>query len=126
MTRPKNRRADEKLLAALACGATKENAARQAGVSLSTVKRRLDDPEFCRQLQALRADILHRAIAALTAASTEAVRTLLDLLKPSSPHAARLGAARSVLEIGMKARLLVELEERMTALEKQSGLEPLP
>jgi len=124
MTRLKSCRADEKLLPALACGATKENAARQAGVSLSTVKRRMDDPDFCRQLQAVRADILHRACAALTAASTEAVRTLLDLLKPSSPHAVRLGAARSVLEIGMKVRVVVELEERMTALE-QSELEPM-
>ena len=55
----------------------------------------------------------------MTAAATEAVRTLLDLLKPTVPHAARLGAARSVLEIGVKLREMAELEVRLAALEEQ-------
>jgi hypothetical protein len=33
----------------------------------------------------------------------------------------RLGAARAVLEIGMKVRETAELEERLAALEQQLG-----
>jgi hypothetical protein len=113
------RHADHKLLLALACGASLENAARQAGVSESTANRRMADAEFTRQLQGLRADMVQRTAGALTAAATEAVRTLLDLLKPPAPPAARLGAARSVLEIGVKLRETAELEVRLAALEEQ-------
>jgi hypothetical protein len=62
------RSADDLLMLALACGATLENAARQAGVSESTVRRRVKDPEFQRKLQALRADMVQRTSGALTAA----------------------------------------------------------
>jgi hypothetical protein len=49
----------------------------------------------------------------LTAAASEAVRTLLSLQKESAPPAARLGAARAVLEVGMKLREVVDLQTRM-------------
>jgi hypothetical protein len=115
------RNADQRLLLALACGATVESAARQAGVSESTVYRRLADPDFRQQLHAVRSDMVQRTAGALTAAATEAVRTLLDLQKPAVPAAVRLGAARAVLEIGVKLREVAELEERLTALEQQVG-----
>lgn len=84
-----------------------------------TVYRRLEDPAFRRRVQKLRCEIVQRTAGALTAAATEAVKTLLELLKVTSPAAVRLGAARSVLEIGLKVREVAELEERMTALEEQ-------
>jgi beta-lactamase class A len=116
------RNADHKLLMALACGATVESAARQAGVSESTAHRRMEDAAFRQQWQALRADMMQRTAGAMTAASTESVRTLLELQKPSAPPAVRLGAARSVLELGIKLREAVDLEERLSALEQQLGV----
>jgi transposase-like protein len=113
------RSADEAVLLALACGATVEAAARQAGVSPATVYRRLQDAAFIRRLQRLRFDMVQRTAGALTAAATEAVRTLLELMKAPSPHASRLGAAKAVLEIGVKLRETAELEVRLTALEEQ-------
>jgi hypothetical protein len=113
------RSADDVLLLALACGATLEGAARQAGVSESTVRRRVQEPEFRRRLQALRADMVQRTSGALTAAGTTSVQTLLELQKSSSPPATRLGAAKAVLELGMKVRETAELEQRLTALEEQ-------
>ena len=112
------RGADGKLLLALACGATAEVAARQAGVSESTAYRRLENAEFSRRLKELRADMVQRTAGALTAASTESVRTLLELQKAATPPAVRLGAARAVLEIGMKVREAADLEERLAALER--------
>jgi hypothetical protein len=110
---------DTKLLVALACGATAEAAARSLGVSERTVFRRLKEPEFCKRLQQMRADMVQRTAGALTAAGAEAVRALLGLLKEATPAAVRLGAARAVLELGVKMREIVELEERVQALEEQ-------
>jgi hypothetical protein len=110
---------DEKLLMVLACGATVEAAARTVGVSDRTVYRRLKDAAFRRKLQDLRADMVQRTSGALTAAGAEAVRTLLGLLKEATPGSVRLGAARAVLEWGVKLRENVELEERLQALEGQ-------
>jgi hypothetical protein len=116
------KKAEDALLLALACGATVENAARQCGLSERTAYRRLAAPTFRQQLQALRADLVQRTAGALTAAATEAVRTLLELQKPSAPPAVRLGAARSILEMGLKLREAADLEERLTALEQQLGV----
>src|SRR5690348_7999316 len=112
------KKAEDALLLALACGATVENAARQCGLCERTVYRRLEDPDFSQRLRQLRADMVQRTAGALTAASTESVRTLLELQKAAAPPAVRLGAARSVLEIGIKLREVADLEERLTALER--------
>jgi hypothetical protein len=96
-----------------------ESAARECGVTPRTVYRRLSEPAFRRRLQALRSDMVQRTAGTLTAASGEAVRTLLELLKPGVAHNTRLGAARAVLESGVKLRELAELEQRMAALEEQ-------
>ncbi len=110
---------ETKLLLALACGATVEQAARQSELTARTVCRRLEDPAFRRQVQKLQGDMVRRTAATLTAAATEAVKTLLELLKGTSPPPVRLGAARSVLEIGVKLREVADLEERLAALEEE-------
>jgi hypothetical protein len=116
------KKAEDALLLSLACGATIENAARQCGLCERTVYRRLSEPAFRQRLQQLRTDMIQRTAGALTAAATEAVRTLLELQKAAAPPAVRLGAARSVLEIGIKLREAADLEERLSALEQQLGV----
>ena len=116
--------ADNNLLMALACGATIENAARTAGLSQATVYNRLKDPEFQRRLQDIRSDMVKRTAGMLTAAAMEAVKTLLALQSTSTPPAVRLGAARAILEIGIKVRETAELTERIAALEAQLALNP--
>jgi hypothetical protein len=110
--------ADHLLLLALACGATIEGAARQSGLSEATVYRRLRDADFRRQIQELRADMVQRTAATLTAAGSESVKTLLALQQATIPHAVRLGAARAVLEMGLKLREAADLEQRLGALEQ--------
>ena len=104
--------ADESLLMALACGATVENAARSAAVSPRTAHRRLGDPSFRAKLQQMRGEMVSRTAGMLTAAAGEAVKTLLALQKESVPAAVRLGAARAILEIGLKVREMAEIEPR--------------
>ena len=119
MAQNQRRKAEDALLLTLACGATVDAAARQCNLHPRTIYRRLEDPAFRRKLAAMRADIVQRTSGALTAASTEAVRTLLDLQKPPQPPSTRLGAAKAVLEIGLKLREMAEVEERLTAIEQQ-------
>jgi hypothetical protein len=65
--------------------------------------------------------MVQRTAGALTAAGSEAVRTLLALQKETVPPAVRLGAARAVLELGAKMRETAELEARIQALEEQAA-----
>ncbi len=113
---------DEALLLALACGATVENAARQAGVSERTAYRRLADPAFARRLHARRSELVERSMAMLTAATLESVKTLVGLLGASNPATVRLGAARSIIEFGLKLRDEHDLVGRLTVLESQLGV----
>jgi hypothetical protein len=126
MAQKGKRNKDHQLLLALACGATVEVAAAKAGVSVATVYRRLNDPAFLQQLQAVRSEMVQRTAGMLTAAAGEAVKTLLDLQKNTVPHASRLGAARSVLEIGIKMRESADLEARLAAVEAQLAVANSP
>lgn len=119
MAGPTRKKADGALLMALACGATVESAARKAGLGERTAYRRLADPAFQEQLASLRFETVQRTAAMLCAASLEAVKTLVSLQEPSVPAAVRLGAARSILELGAKLREIVELEQRLTAVERK-------
>ena len=113
--------ADEALLLALACGATVEAAAHQAGVGPATVYRRLKDADFRQRLQRVRADMVQRTAGVLTAAGLESVKTLLELQQANQPPAVRLGAARAVLDSGIKLREVADLEDRLAALEQQAA-----
>jgi hypothetical protein len=118
MAGPQRKKNEDPLLLALACGATVDAAARQCGLSDRTVYRRLQDPEFQKRLERLRADMIQRSAGMLTAAAGEAVRTLLSLQKDATPAAVRLGAARAILEIGIKLRQMVEIEQRLAEVEE--------
>src|SRR5262245_30888549 len=118
MARTIRKGTDRELLQALACGATVEHAARKAGVSERTAYRRLANPGFCRQLRALRTEIVLRTAAMLTGASMASVKVLVDLQSDVAvPAAVRRRSARDVLEMGVKFRETTELEERLAAIE---------
>jgi hypothetical protein len=112
----------EALILALACGATVEGAARQCKVSERTVYRRLREPKFKARVQEARGEMVKRSAGMLTAAAGASVQTLLSLQKESAPPAVRLGAARAVIELGVKVRELADLEARIAALEEQAGI----
>jgi hypothetical protein len=118
-TRRGKKIADDAFLTAIGCGATIENAAAKAGICRTTAHRRLKDPEFQRRLAEFRAETVKRSADMLTAASLEAIKTLLDLQGASTPAAVRLGAARSIIELGTRLRESADMAERLTALEEQ-------
>jgi hypothetical protein len=113
---------DAALIAALAGGATVQQAATMAHLGERTAYRRLAEPAFRRQVDRGRDESIARAVGQLAEASTEAVATLRALLSAESASV-RLGACRAILELGMKLRENHELATRLAALEEQQEAE---
>jgi hypothetical protein len=106
------------ILAALATGATAAEAAAIAKVSVRTVRRRLSDESFRLQVTDARREVLDSAIAKVSASSVSAVQTLTSLLELAQPPSVRLGAAKAVLDFGIRLRSEREIQERLTAIEE--------
>jgi hypothetical protein len=118
MARPKRQEVDRVLLQALACGATVEHAARKAGVGERTVYRRLAEADFARRLRDLRTEMVLRTGSMLTGAGMGAVKTLVDLQADVAvPAGVRRRSARDLLEMGLKFREAIDLEQRLAAVE---------
>jgi hypothetical protein len=102
----------------LAIGATLENAARKAGISVRTAYRYLADPDFQARVEQLRWENLVRTAGMLSGAALGSVKTLVDLAQDVSvPASVRRGAARDVLEMAVKYRESIEIEPRLAAIE---------
>jgi hypothetical protein len=109
-------RADDLLALALAAGRDVAEAAAAAGVSERTAYRRLADPAFKRRVAELRAGMVDRASGRLADGMADAAAALRDLLGHPDGRV-RLGAARAMLEAGVRVREAAELEARLAALE---------
>ena len=110
---------DEVLVAALATGATQTEAARMAGMSERTVRRRLDEPAFADRVAAERRAVATRTAARITAlASRDAVAVLRELMVDANvAPSVRLRAALGALTVAPAWRDNGELEATVTALE---------
>ena len=117
------RSADEALALALATGQTLRGGAEAAGIAERTATRRWADPAFRRRVAQLRGDMVQRALGRMADGMAEAADVLRALLPPGMPPAVRLGAARSLLELGVRLRESVELEARLASLEEQLAAE---
>lgn len=109
---------------ALAAGRTVPQAAQAAGVSERTVRRWREDPAFRDQVTELRTGLLDLALGQLSEAAVEAVATLRAALTapPSQARAtgARVAAARAILSMLVPLKEVLDLEERINALEAEA------
>jgi hypothetical protein len=112
------RNADEALALALATGQTLRDAAEAAGIAERTASRRWADPAFRQRVSELRADMVQRSLGRMADGMADAADVLRQLLAAES-ESVRLGAARSLLELGVKLRESAELEERLLTLEEK-------
>ncbi len=120
-THGRKTQADEPLAINIAAGMTVIEAAEAAGVSQRTAHRRLNDPAFRRRVTELQAEMTSCVLGRLVAGMVEAADTLYQLLKPDGAANAgrvRLGAARAILEVGIKLREFVEFEARLAEVER--------
>ncbi|HEX4150342.1 MAG TPA: helix-turn-helix domain-containing protein [Pirellulales bacterium] len=111
---------DDALALELAAGATVADAARRVGISERTAWRRLQDPAFKARVAQTRRDAFVQAIGVLQSASVKAAKTLRDLLVDESAGI-RLRSAVAVLETASRLGELVELGERLAALESRQA-----
>jgi hypothetical protein len=101
----------------LAGGLTVAAAARRAGVGERTAYRRLADAGFRARVTEARAAMVERAVGRAADGMAADAATLRSLLRSDKPSV-QLGAARALLELGLKLRDGVELEERIRRLEE--------
>ncbi len=108
---------------ALAAGQTLRLAAEASGVAERTAARRWADPAFRRRVNELRSEMVQQSLGRLANGMTAAADKLRELLDAES-ESVRLGAARALLELGVKLRESVELEQRLADLEQHLGNKP--
>jgi hypothetical protein len=106
-----------RLALALVTGQSVKNAAEQAGVCERTAHRALRNPRFLRRLRHLHAVMRQQVLGQLTEASVAAVKALRDMLEEGTPASTRLGAAKAILEYSTRMAEVVDLEDRIAALE---------
>lgn len=95
-----------------------ESAAKHAGISGATLWRWLQEPEFQAEYRKARRHALGQATAQLQQASGSAVKALREIIEDTdAPSSSRVMAARTVLEMGLKAIELEEIEGRLAAIE---------
>jgi hypothetical protein len=112
---------EDAALAALLGEPTIEAAAKKAGVGESTLLRWMAEPEFKARYRAARRSVVESAVGRLQQAATQAVDALTRNLTCGTP-AVEVGAAKSVLDQAIKAVELVDLAERVEALEQAAEL----
>ena len=81
---------------------TIERAAERANVGVRTLRRWLtEDPEFQADYAAARKAAFEASMSRMQALTSRAVNTLEDLLEAKDHPTVRLGAARTLVEMGM-------------------------
>lgn len=103
-------------VAALAAGRTIAAAAREAGISERTLRRRLADTGFAAQVHAARARIIEEAVGRLAGAAAGAIETLVRLLT-SANEPVVVSAAKGLLDNLLRYRAAHDLDERLTRIE---------
>ena len=116
--------ADSALALALARGMTLTDAAMEAGISFRTAIRRWTEPEFRRDVERIKTDIVSAAVAETAASMSKAAKTLTDLLD-SLDERIKLQAARTVMEMALKGRQIEEIERKQQELlDRLNRLDP--
>jgi hypothetical protein len=104
----------------LARGATREETARAAGCCKRVVYKRLADPEFKSRVSDFRRAMIDEAVGKLARAAGRAVEVLTAALDDERATI-RVRAATTLLDALLRVRAHMELDERVTELEKRAA-----
>lgn len=116
---------DMALITALAAGQSVADAARAAGLSDRTVRRRLQDPTFSAAVDLSRAELLEEALGLLSGTASIAVKVLRVVAADKSSGAtARVAAAGRLLDATLRYREHLDLARRVEALERAQTVAP--
>jgi hypothetical protein len=116
----KRTRLQEKAIAALLTAPSVPAAAKKIKIGERTLWRWMKDEEdFKRAYTAARRELVRHAIVKVQAGMGKAVETLLSIMEDSeAPASSRVSAAKTMLEIGVKATEVDDLEKRIAEIEE--------
>ncbi len=101
--------------------ATCRSSALRARIVASTLWRWMQQPAFREAYRRARREAVEQARARLQQASGEAVEAMRDVMNDQdAPHASRVPAARTELDMAMQATSEEEIEKRLAALEARA------
>lgn len=110
----------EQLIIALMNEPTISQVAKRLKVNESTIFRMMQDESFKVKYREARRQLLYNSISQLQAISGEAVQTLRTIMNDGevSP-AVRVSAAKSILDMSLKAAEVEEIAERVDRIEEE-------
>lgn len=110
---------DDRIIAALLSNSTVREAAEVAGVSERTIYSRLKEKEFKASLEKARRELWKGHTQALQGQLGKAIDTIVEIMDGDDvPPQVRLNAASEIIRSGMKLTELVDVVERVDALER--------
>jgi RES domain-containing protein len=111
-------RLQETAISALLTAPSVPEAAKMVGVGERTLWRWMRLPGFKEAYQAARRELVRHAIVTVQGVMSQAVKTLVEIMENSdSPASARVSSAKTILELGVRAVEMEDLEARISKLE---------
>ena len=109
-----------KALAALISSPNTKEAAKIAGIADSTMRRYLKDEEFRNEYQKACSELVANACTQAQQSLSTAIATLWKVCSNENEAGqTRVGAARALLEYGIKLTECADFEQRISALEER-------
>ena len=113
---------NEKIMSALIATGSVRAAAKAACVSQTTIRTRLNDPNFRAEYEKAKSEILTEACDALAARLTLAVDVLCEVLdSDATPATVKVSAADSILRQGLRYVEAANILRRLDALEQRTN-----
>jgi hypothetical protein len=110
----------ETVALALATGSSDREAAKEAGITDRVIRKwKTETPEFNRRVSELRARMTDEALGTLVAGMRSASNTLLYLSRKGRQETVRLGAARSLIELGTKMTESAHVQQQIDELKAE-------
>lgn len=125
MATPALSTSQQKAIVALLAEPTIKQAAEAAAVGERTLHRWLSEPEFAAAYRQARREATGQAVAQLQKAAGGAAVILASIAEDkANPPAARVSAARAILDYAVRAIELEDISARLEALEAQLASTP--
>lgn len=119
----KRSRKQEEAIAALLSHSSIPEAARAINLGEKTLWRWLQDDDFRKAYMEARAEVVRHAVVQVQTCMNEAVGTLREVMSdPQAPASSRVSAAKSMLDLGVKAVEVEDLSSRLKRLEEKLNL----